>query len=80
MISIFSESDKLQRERHRIDDPIISIPCLIRLLYSSGLRITEAVSLRNDDVDMELNVIKVGVCADTKNSVEHCNRSVIGVL
>lgn len=68
--NIFRESDKLLRESHRMDDPIFSIPCLIRLLYSTGLRITEAVSLRNEDVDLELKVIKVGVCADTKNSEE----------
>lgn len=70
MKAIFRESDNLLRESHRIDDPIISIPCLIRLLYSTGLRITEAVSLRNEDVDLELNVIKVGVCQNTKNNEE----------
>lgn len=70
MASIFKESDNLLRESHRMDDPIISIPCLIRLLYSTGLRITEAVSLRNEDVDLTLNVIKVGVCKDTKNGEE----------
>src|SRR5690606_3160724 len=47
MLAIFHESDNLLRESHRKDDPIISIPCLIRLLYSTGIRITEAVSLRN---------------------------------
>lgn len=70
MNDIFRESDNLIRESHRMDDPIISMPCLIRLLYSTGLRITEAVSLRNMDVDLDLNVIKVGACRDTKNGEE----------
>ena len=70
MQAIFKEADNLVRESHRMDDPIISIPCLIRLLYSTGLRITEAVSLRNEDVDLELNVIKVGTCKGTKNNEE----------
>ena len=43
MQDIFNETDLLLRESHRKDDPIISIPCLLRLLYSTGLRITEAV-------------------------------------
>lgn len=70
MVSIFQESDRLLRESHRIDDPIISIPCLLRLLYSTGLRITEAISLRNEDVDLELKVIKVGVGVESKNGEE----------
>jgi len=70
MKAIFVESDKLQRESHRKDDPIISIPCLIRLLYSTGMRITEAVSLRNMDVDLSKNIITVGSWVDTKNGEE----------
>jgi len=72
MKDIFEESDKLLRESHRKDDPIISIPCLLRLLYSTGLRITEAVSLRNMDVDLSNNVLKVGTWGggSTKNGEE----------
>lgn len=70
MLSLFKESDKLLRESHRMDDPIISIPCLIRLLYSTGVRVTEALSLRNEDVDLENNVLRIGVCFDTKNGEE----------
>lgn len=70
MQDIFRESDRLIRESHRMDDPIISIPCLIRFLYSTGLRITEAVSLRNMDVDLNLNVVKVGDHGRTKNGEE----------
>ena len=54
----------------RKDDPIISIPCLLRLLYSTGLRITEAVSLRNKDVDLEKNLLRVGTWGSTKNGEE----------
>ena len=68
--AIFQESERLLRESHRKDDPIISVPCLIRLLYSTGLRITEAVSLRNKDVDLNKNVLKVGTWSSTKNGEE----------
>ena len=70
MADIFKETDRLMRESHRMDDPIISMPCLIRLLYSTGLRVTEAVSLRNMDVDLELNAIKVGTNGAAKNGEE----------
>lgn len=70
MQAIFQESDRLLRESRRKDDPIISVPCLIRLLYSTGLRITEATSLRNKDVDLDRNVLKVGTWTSTKNGEE----------
>ncbi|UAY55450.1 tyrosine-type recombinase/integrase [Arachidicoccus terrestris] len=70
MQEIFWESDKILRESHRKDDPIIAIPCLIRLLYSTGLRITEAISLRNMDVDLKRNILKVGTWNGTKNGEE----------
>ena len=70
MHDIFNETDLLLRESHRKDDPIISIPCLLRLLYSTGLRITEAVSLRNKDVDLERNMLRVGTWTNTKNGEE----------
>lgn len=70
MASIFAESNTLLRESHRKDDPIISIPCLIRLLYSTGMRISEAISLHNDDVDFDNNVIRVGHYVETKNGEE----------
>lgn len=68
--NIFRETDLLLRESHRKDDPIISIPCLLRLLYSTGLRISEAVSLRNKDVDLERNILRVGTCGNTKSGEE----------
>lgn len=70
MQDIFREADLLLRKSRRKDDPIISIPCLLRLLYSTGLRITEAVSLRNKDVDLERNILRVGTWGSTKNGEE----------
>ena len=67
MQAIFEESNKLIRESHRMDDPIIAIPSLIRLLYSTGLRITEAISLRNEDVHLDRGYIHI---RETKNGSE----------
>jgi integrase len=70
MQAIFEQSDNILRESRRKDDPIIAIPCLIRLLYSTGLRISEAISLRNSDVSIERNFLKVGTGGSTKNGEE----------
>lgn len=70
MADIFRESDNLIRESHRMDDPIFSIPCLIRFLYSTGMRITEAISLCNEDVDLQANAVRVGRINGTKNGEE----------
>jgi site-specific recombinase XerD len=64
---IFDESNRLIRESHRMDDPVMAIPCLIRLLYSTGLRITEAVSIRNEDIHLDRNYIHV---RESKNGSE----------
>lgn len=65
--SIFKASDSLLRESHRIDDPIMAIPCLIRLLYSTGVRITEAISLKNKDIHLDRGYIHI---RETKNGSE----------
>jgi site-specific recombinase XerD len=67
MQAIFEESNRLVRESHRMDDPVMAIPCLIRLLYSTGLRITEAISIRNEDVHLDLGYIHV---RESKNGSE----------
>jgi site-specific recombinase XerD len=59
MLAIFEESNRLMRQSHRIDDPIMVIPSLIRLLYSTGLRITEAISIRNEDVHLGQGYIHI---------------------
>ena len=68
--NIFCKADGLLRESHRKDDPIISMPCLFRLLYSTGLRITEALSLRNMDVDLRADILRVGTWGSSKNGEE----------
>lgn len=71
MTDIFKESDRLLRESRRMDDSIVSIPCSLRLFHSTGLRITEAMSDRNEYMDSKLNGIKIGDFTDTKNCEEH---------
>lgn len=48
---IFGASDKLTLPYRCMTSVLIAIPCLIRVLYSTGMRIGEALFLKNEDVD-----------------------------
>lgn len=67
MEQIFQASDKLTLSNRCMTSPLIAIPALIRLLYSTGMRIGEAISLKNEDVDLLRNQI---LLQRTKNQVE----------
>lgn len=61
---MFKAADGLVFERRVFKCGIFSIPVLLRLLYSTGMRIGEACSLVNSDVDMVSRIILI---RDTKN-------------
>ena len=59
MKNIFQACDELRLYDRHMNVNIMVIPALIRLLYSTGLRISEALSIRNVDVDFTRRVICV---------------------
>lgn len=64
---IFNAADELVLGRRDFRIIIFSIPALLRLLYSTGMRIGEALFLKNRDVDIISRTI---VLRDTKNKRE----------
>lgn len=61
---IFNECDKLcLKEQPRYSNANV-MPCLIRLLYGTGLRISEALSLKHKNVNLEDSYIIIN---DSKN-------------
>jgi len=64
---IFKISDDLILERNRMDSSLFSIPAIFRLLYSTGIRIGEAIAIKNGDVDLERQYI---IIRNTKNRQE----------
>lgn len=64
---IFNAADELLLVRRDFSSLIFSIPALLRLLYSTGMRIGEAILLKNRDVDIISRII---VLRDTKNKRE----------
>jgi len=67
MVNIFNACDELATKRLKMDSSVFSIPLLIRFLYGTGLRINEALVLRNKDFNLIDNYI---VVKDSKNGLE----------
>lgn len=53
LASIFQACDKLYLKRRHMYSQICVMPTLIRMLYSTGLRIGEALNLKHKDVHLE---------------------------
>ncbi|MCW0484442.1 tyrosine-type recombinase/integrase [Gaoshiqia sediminis] len=64
MRTIFNVCDNLAMKEHHAKSIMIIMPALIRVLYSTGIRISEALSILNKDVDFDRKVI---VLNNTKN-------------
>ena len=62
--NIFTACDNMVMKEHHTSSIMIIIPVLMRVLYSTAIRISEALSIRNKDVDFKRRVI---VLNDTKN-------------
>jgi integrase/recombinase XerD len=69
MDAIFSACDELKLQRANMNSCIISLPALIRLLYSTGLRISEALALKNEDVNLEDSYLRVRDCKNGKERI-----------
>ena len=65
--SILKACDEIQISRRLMNAYIIILPSLFRLLYGTGIRINEALSLRDEDVNLENNYL---IVKDTKNGKE----------
>ncbi len=64
MKNIFNVCDNLVMKEHHSKSIMIIMPALIRVLYSTGMRISEALSILNKEVDFDRRVI---VLNKTKN-------------
>lgn len=67
ILKIFSIADRSKANNRNSRTGMFYIPVLFRLLYSTGIRTGEAMSLSINDVDVTRNVLKV---RDSKNGKE----------
>lgn len=64
---IFSACDNLQSGNNDLRSTVFIMPALIRTLYGTGIRISEALTLINRDVNLQDNYF---VLRDTKNGTD----------
>jgi integrase/recombinase XerD len=62
--AIFNAADTLIAQRKMMNSIIFVMPALLRLLYGTGLRIGEALALRNKDINLTENFF---IIRDSKN-------------
>ena len=65
--AIFRACDSLRMKCMNADSCVLIMPCLLRLLYGTGIRISEALSLKNKDVNISGKCLTL---RDTKNGKE----------
>ena len=65
--ALFKASDELRLHCVQLDSGLFCMPALIRLLYGTGLRISEALALKMEDVNLDDNYLHV---RDSKNGKE----------
>lgn len=65
--SMFRAADCLLSKKRNMSSAIFSVPALLRLLYSTGIRIGEALELREGDVNVNEKYLRV---KDSKNGKE----------
>ena len=64
---VFDAADNLVLQQRNMSNILFSVPALLRLLYSTGIRIGEACSLVNKDIDLNKGIITI---RNTKNGQE----------
>lgn len=64
MSAMFRACDELRMKHRNPDCCLLIMPCLLRMLYGTGIRISEALSLKNRDVNTDREHL---IVTDTKN-------------
>lgn len=67
MENIFRECDNLVTRTNCMNSSLFAMPALVRFLYSTGVRISEAISFKNGDVDYARHQV---IIRKTKNKMQ----------
>lgn len=78
---IFQSADNIVQKDHKADPYlVIEFPVILRLLYSSGLRIGETVRIGMADVDLENGIIKMLNTKGNKHRLVPLSSGMNGIL
>jgi len=67
MDALFKACDNLKLRNRNMESSVFVMPCLLRMLYATGIRIGEALSLKNKDINL---TDKYLILRRTKNGKE----------
>jgi integrase len=77
---ILKTCDSLVMLNNNMESKLFALPALFRLLYSTGLRISEATSLKNEDVDFERRFIIIRKTKNQRQRLTPLNVTMIEVM
>ncbi len=77
--TIFHASDKLFLKRKYMYSQICVMPTLLRMLYSTGLRVGEALELKHRDVDLDKGFLMLRACKNGQERVVPLSGSLIEI-
>jgi integrase/recombinase XerD len=77
--SIFQASDKLFLKRKYMYSQMCAMPSLLRMLYSTGLRVGEALNLTHRDVNLDKGYLVLKDCKNGRDRVVPISKSLVEV-
>jgi len=78
--NILQESDRLRIYDRHMNTTMFCVPAVLRLLYSTGLRISEALSIKNEDVKFNKGYILIRKTKNGSERIAPINGSLYQVL
>ena len=75
--SIFQSSDKLFLKRKYMYSQICVMPLLLRMLYSTGLRVGEALNLKHKDVKLDKEYLVLKNCKNGQDRIVPISKSLM---
>ncbi len=80
MNAIFKACDGLTLETINLSSNIFCMPALLRTLYATGIRISEALALKDEDVNLDEGYIRVKDCKNGKERIIPVSTSLVSVF
>ena len=80
MADIFHSCDNMRLYDNHMSTILFFVPAIIRLIYATGLRISEAISLKNKDVDFNKRCLYVRKSKNGTERIAPLSDSLINVL
>jgi len=77
---LLCESDRLRMYDRHMNNTMFSVPAVLRLLYSTGLRVSEALSIRNADIKFDKKHILIRKTKNGSERIVPINDSLCEVL